>query len=360
VDTTRNEIVLQDETLKQIHVYDRLANTPPTAAMTEPKRIIGGPNAGIADNCGVYVDPKTGEIYSVTGDGDPLIVFDPNAKGDVPPIRELVTPRRMFGIGVDEETQEMFIATQWPAGVFVYRKRAEGKEAPLRIIEGDRTQLAGAHGVAVDTKNQALYVSNWGATSSLKEGMGYSGIPIWGEGEYRTWELLDRLQFFFKNGRFVPGSGRFSPPSILAFPLKGSGNIAPERAIQGSNTQLEWPAHMSIDMEHQELYVANVMGDSVLVFRAGDSGNAAPIRVIKGPRTEISRPEGVFYDARNQEIVVANWGNHRATVSARLADGDTAPLRRIRNAPEGTASPMLSHPGALAYDTERDQILVQQ
>jgi 6-phosphogluconolactonase (cycloisomerase 2 family) len=265
----------------------------------------------------------------------------------------------MFGIAADEDAQEIFISTQWPASVVVYRKLAEGREAPVRFIEGDNTRLAGSHGVAVDTKNQTLYVANWGSASRLPEGMGYSGIPIHGEGEHRTWELIDGLQFFFRK-KFIPGSGSFSPPSILAFPLKGSGNIAPERMIQGPNAQLDWPAHMSIDMERQELYVANLMEDSILVFDATASGNVAPIRVIKGPKTSIDHPEGVFFDARNQEIVVSNFGNHSATVYPRLANGDVAPIRKIRNAPEGTPSPMLSHLGSMAYDSKRDQILAQQ
>ena len=37
VDVANNEIVLQDENLFQIMVYDRMANTPPTARLTEPK-----------------------------------------------------------------------------------------------------------------------------------------------------------------------------------------------------------------------------------------------------------------------------------------------------------------------------------
>ena len=173
------------------------------------------------------------------------------------------------------------------------------------------------------------------------------------------WQLPDAMQYFFRD-RFVPGSGRFNPPSILAFPLKGSGNIAPERVIQGSKTQLDWPGHMSFDEEHQELYVANLMDDSVLVFRAGDAGNAEPVRVIKGPKTEIDHPQGVYFDADNQEILVSNWGNHRATIYPRLASGDVAPIRRIRNAPEGTPSPMLSRLGGMAYDSKRDDILAYQ
>ena len=49
-------------------VHGRLDNTPDRATLTEPKRIIGGSNTRVAMNCGVYVDPVTGDIYSVNGD----------------------------------------------------------------------------------------------------------------------------------------------------------------------------------------------------------------------------------------------------------------------------------------------------
>src|SRR3989442_15055326 len=54
VDAAHNEIILQDENKGQIMVYDRLENTPPRAALSEPKRIIGGKNPKVAMNCGVY------------------------------------------------------------------------------------------------------------------------------------------------------------------------------------------------------------------------------------------------------------------------------------------------------------------
>src|SRR6266699_3881160 len=43
LDVARDEIVLSDENLAQILVYNRLENTPTTAQLSEPKRIIGGP-----------------------------------------------------------------------------------------------------------------------------------------------------------------------------------------------------------------------------------------------------------------------------------------------------------------------------
>ena len=42
VDPVNNEVVVTDENLFQVLVYDRMANTPATAKMTEPKRMIGG------------------------------------------------------------------------------------------------------------------------------------------------------------------------------------------------------------------------------------------------------------------------------------------------------------------------------
>ena len=42
LDLANNEVILQDENHFRILVYDRTANTPPTATLTEPKRIIAG------------------------------------------------------------------------------------------------------------------------------------------------------------------------------------------------------------------------------------------------------------------------------------------------------------------------------
>ena len=113
VDVERNEMILQDENLFQILVYDRTANTPPTATMTEPKRVIGGIETHIEFNCGLYVDQASGDIYSVTNDTiDTLTIFSREKRGNTSPTRELYTPHGTFGIAVDEGREEMFLASQ--------------------------------------------------------------------------------------------------------------------------------------------------------------------------------------------------------------------------------------------------------
>src|SRR5215471_19413206 len=47
VDPVRNEIIVQSP--RKLMVYDRLANTPPKAALTEPKRVIAGPKTQMSD-----------------------------------------------------------------------------------------------------------------------------------------------------------------------------------------------------------------------------------------------------------------------------------------------------------------------
>ena len=353
VDVTRDEIILEDENLGRINVYNRLDNTPPQAAMTEPKRIIGGSRAKINLNCGVYVDPFSGDIYSVNGDTtDWMTVWTREQKGNVPASRELQTPHRAFGVAVDEDTKELYITIEHSPAVVVYRKTAQVREAPIRILEGDKTQLADVHGIALDTKNQLLYVSNQGATARNLSNVGWArvlknGVP--------TWEIPQQGDAW---RNFVPGSGTFLPPSITVYPLKASGDTPPVRVIQGPLTRFNWPAHISLDVEHNELFVANTITDEILVFRSNDNGNVAPIRTLKGSRTYLKNPHGVFVDVKNNELVVANFGNHSSTIYSRSASGDTPPLRIIRAAPPDTPAPMFGNIGSLTYDTKREELLV--
>ena len=325
VDTNSNEVYLQDENLFGYKVFNRLDNTPPHASFTEPKRMVGGINTKLEFNCNLYVDPNNGDVYSVPNDTvDMLVVFPRDAEGNVAPKRMLETPHRTWGIAVDEEAQELYLTVQHPPEVVVYRKMASGDEQPLRILRGANTQLEDSHGITIDTKNQLMYVSNHGATSSAQ----------------------------------VRGSGRYAPPSITVHPLQASGDTPPVRIIEGPKTQLNWPAEVALDPERQELFVANDGGNSVLVFRATDNGDVAPIRIIAGPKTGILNPIGLFLDTKNQELWVSNMGNHSATVYPRTANGDVTPLRTIRSAPAGKLALAIGNPGAAGYDTKREEILV--
>ncbi len=340
IDPVRHEMILQDENLFQIMVFDRTATSKP-GGITKPKRIIGGPKTKVNFNCALYVDVKNGDIYSINNDVvDTMSVFSRESKGNLPPTRALKTPHRAYGLAVSEPRDELFIAVQHPPRVVVFRKGADAKEAPLRTLGGAHTGLADPHGIAVDTKHGVMYVSNHGAYSVSREGM---------ESEHEGGINRENM---------IAGSGRYQPPSITVHALTASGDAPATRTIAGPKTQLNWPSTMAYDEQHDELFVANDVENAILVFRGSDSGDVAPTRVLQGARTGLKNPTGVALDLVNRELAIANMGNHTATVYPIDAQGDVAPKRIIRAAPDGKIAQMIGNPGALTFDTKREEVLV--
>jgi hypothetical protein len=344
VDPVRNEIVLQDQNLFQIHVYDRTAAAPSDAEISRPKRIIEGPNTGIEFNCGLYVDRQNGDIYSVSNDtSDTLLIFGHDASGDAHAKRTLHTPHGTYAIAVDEANGEMFFTVEHDNAIVVFRKDAKDEDRPIRLIQGDLTGLADPHGIALDMTRGLMFVANHGSTHLVRPDLGPPPVSP-------HWPLT--------RGYAVPGSGRLEPPSIAVYARTARGDAKPVRMISGPATKLNWPAQIFFDQAHDELFVANDGDHSVLVFSGTAAGDAAPIRVVKGSRTGLANPTGVWVDTMHDEIVVSNMGNHSATVYPRTGTGDVSPLRIIRAAPAGKTALGIGNPGALAYDSTRDQLLV--
>jgi hypothetical protein len=67
---------------------------------------------------------------------------------------------------------------------------------------------------------------------------------------------------------------------------------------------------------------------------------------------------GVVVDHKNKELWVANFGDHTAVVFDLKASGNAAPKRIIRNAPRGTPTVGFGNPMALAFDSNREEIVV--
>jgi DNA-binding beta-propeller fold protein YncE len=347
VDAERNEVVFTDESLFQVLVYSRTENTPRGVSTSTPKRTIAGENTNIEFQSSVWVDPKTGEIYAVNNDTrDTTVVFGPGADGDVEPVRSLHTPHGAFGIVAAEPHGELLLAVQHDSAIVAYQKQSTEKDAPVRLLQGDRTRLADPHGLAYDAREDVIFVTNFGAKHSVSE----SGQVTSRRAPRSNWPL-DR-------DAAVPGSGTINPPSITVYPRTASGDSAPLRVIEGPDTQLNWPTAVAFDPGERELFVANDATHQILVFDAAANGNVRPKRVIEGPATELANPTGIVVDAKNRELWVANFGGHSGTAYDLGASGNAAPKRIIRNAPEGTPSLMIGNPGAVAFDAKRENILV--
>ena len=337
VDTINDRVFMTDPNRHAIWSYARGAASIGGQPVT-PLTGIRGPATGMMFIAGVAIDPEAKEVYTVDNDiGDRMMVFPYDADGNAKPTRALNVPHQAWGVSINAARREIAISVEGPRQIVVYRQDAAGDDKPLRMIRGPKTGLGDPHGVVFDAKTNEIVVANHGNQNGRET---LPGAVSGGRGA----------------GTFV--GGRFDEPSITVYEGEATGDVAPIRRIQGTRTGLNWPMAISVDSQHDEIAVANSGDSSIRVFSRTATGNVAPLRIIKGPRTGIHGPMGVTLDMKNDELWVANYGDHTALVFARGASGDVAPKRIVRNAPEGSPTVGFGNPGAVAYDSKRDEILV--
>ena len=150
--------------------------------------------------------------------------------------------RAMHDIQYDEVNDEIVIANPFAQAILTYRGGADGEEAPIRILQGPRTQLTSPDfGVDVDSVHDELFVAE-----------------------------ADR---------------------ISVYPRAANGDVAPIRVIQGPKTRLSMGARgMAVDPINNVLAVISEESDDfgdgrILIFNRTDEGDVAPQRVIGGPKT---------------------------------------------------------------------------
>ncbi|MGH9932277.1 MAG: hypothetical protein ACREA9_24005, partial [Pyrinomonadaceae bacterium] len=268
---------------------------------------------------------------------DSLMVFSYDDEGNRKPKRALVIPHGSWGISLSQTRNELTMSVQDGSNnaVVTYNRDAAGFDPPTRVLQGRNTLLADPHGIYLNDRDDELVVANWG-----------------------SWNVtLGRYTTATRDPVELPG-GSFREPSIAVFDATAAGDAKPLRMIQGPATQLDWPTGIDVNLDADEIVVANNTDDSILFFHRKDSGNVKPFRVIKGNRTGVNRPIGVAVDKKNNELWVANFGDHTALVFDLNARGNAAPKRLIRNAPKGTPTSGLGNVQTLAYDPKRDELLV--
>jgi DNA-binding beta-propeller fold protein YncE len=354
VDPDNDRVVMADSGRKGLLMYDRTAGLPAAAdQVTKPIADLRGDKTEIGFVAGVTLDRARKEKYTINNDGgDKVVVFDYDATGNVAPKRELTVTHQAWGVALNRARDEMAVTIEINNMIEIYGREATGKTKPRRVIKGDKTGLADPHGLSIDNDRDEIFVANHGNWTSMttfdadasdekKPGAGGPAAAPRSEG-----------------GRPTPKGGRFLWPSIRVFAGAAKGDVAPIRAIEGAKTGLNWPMSLDIDTKNDEIAVANSGDNRVLIFHRSDKGDAAPIRAIGGSNTGLSGPMGVAIDNKNDELWVTNYGDHTALVFSRTATGNVTPKRIVRNAPAGTASVGFGNPGAVAYDSKRDEILV--
>ena len=327
VDPIRDEVVLQDTNLFGIKIFNRTDNTPPDGEPAKPQRVIEGPKTQNEYNNGLYIDPANGDIYSVAMDtADNMIVFSHDSVGDVAPIRKLRTPHRNFATGANASKGEMYITIQYPPKVMVYSKTATGDDKPLRVLEGEHTLLYDTHGIAIDEKRNLMFVGSWGNSSNYKvagSGKFYppsiNVYPLDASGDTAPLRVIQgpKTQLDWAGGITLdPDTGELYVAndvggSILVFKGTDKGDVAPTRIIKGSKTGLNHPAGISVDSKNKEFWVSNMGNSTATCYSLKANGDAAPVRTIRSAplgrqSVKFGKPQAVAYDSKREMYLVPN------------------------------------------------------
>ena len=208
----------------------------------------------------------------------------------------------------------------------VYRREASDREKPLRVLEGEHTGLYDAHGLAIDLKKKLMFVGNWGNASDYRvagSGKFYSPsitvYPLDASGDTAPLRVIQgpKTQLDWFGGMSLdPDNGNLYVAndvgnSILIFKETDQGNVAPSRIIKGPKTGLSHPAGISVDAKNKEFWVSNMGNSSATCISLTANGDAAPVRTIRSaPAGRVSlkfgKPQAVAYDSKREEYLVPN------------------------------------------------------
>jgi DNA-binding beta-propeller fold protein YncE len=290
---------VNNDTVDRLVVFSREArgNVP-------PDRIIHTPHT----TYGIAVDEAHQELFLTVQEAAAVSVFRKMAADHEPPLRALQGNRTLLadphGIAIDPSRDLLFVANfgsvaehdasiaargggdyfslsekpNWPLGresavpgtgkylpasITVYPRDAAGDVAPIRVIQGPKTQLNWPTALAIDPKRGEVFVAN------------------------------------------------DTGDSILVFDVTASGDVPPKRVIAGPRSMVKSPTGVFYDWEHDELWVSNFGNHTATVYPATASGDVAPLRVVRSAPSDVGTPNignayAPAYDSKRDQILVPN------------------------------------------------------
>lgn len=171
-----------------------------------------------------------------------ISAFASSANGNAPAARVIEGQATLQGrtdheIGLDALHDEIVAANPFAQAILIFRGGASGEEAPVRVIQGPKTQLGYTDNVTVDGVYGEIYTA-----------------------QFRT-------------------------DAILVYSREPAGDTPPIRIIHGPKTKLDRPERISVDPVNDLLAVTTIQG--LWIFNRTDNGDVAPKWIIAGPKTGI-------------------------------------------------------------------------
>ncbi len=222
----------------------------------------------------IRVDEIHDEIFVTNPFAQAILTFRGDADGEEAPIRIIQGPKTQLKspdrLDVDPVHNEIFVPNNRDA-ILVFRRDAQGDVAPIRVIRGPDTQLTGVRAVAVDAVNNLIIAGTDRRTAGTQSG-------------------------------------------LVIFNRTDDGNVKPLRMIIGPSTgiiritqmQVYSPGGWIVASQPGPVDQQSPEGSFIGVWSIYDDGDVPPKWVIGGPRSTLRKPRGVALDPENRELIVAD------------------------------------------------------
>ncbi len=236
--------------------------------------------------------------------------------------------RTMHAIRYNAVRDEFYVGTPFGQALLTFRGGANGQEAPIRIIQGPKTELESPDTLEVDPLHEEL---------------------------------------------ITPESNK-----VMFYPLAANGDVAPLRVFR-SPAKNGWRAAggIAVDPIHNVLVLAGtVLGDAkkgysspygdareaLLIFDRLAEGEAQPLRVIRGPHTGMHAIRQMEIQPKGGWIVISQMtaGNLPEPEGTYIGaysindSGDLPPRWKI----EGKPSHIMKKPHGIALDPNHKEVIV--
>jgi hypothetical protein len=222
--------------------------------------------------------------------------------------------RTMHSIEYDSINDEIIVPQQFGQAILTFRGDANGEEPPVRVIQGNQTQLVAPDRLAIDLVHDEIFVP----------------------------DIL----------------------KILVFPRHGRGNIAPIRTLTIEDSG---PADTLAVDGVNDLLIAGKSSQTteLMFFRRTDRGRSRPIGCIRGPKTGLTTIRNIRVYPEKGWILVAQDGVERA--DGREDEGNPSFIAIFHISDRGNVAPrwtiggpngLLKKPRAVALDPENKTIIV--
>ncbi len=328
-------------TYNVVQVYDWGTDAPFTA----PTRVISRAAAASSSDrldrpAGTVIAHDHGELYVVDSFRDRIHVIELDAEGEVDaPTFEATGLINPVAVAYSETQQELYILNDYPAAIYVFSRSTplSGSVTPVRIIEGDNTQMDSPMALVYNPDEDTILVAssdkkiltfdraasgNAHPLRVVTTPYGLSGIDLReAEGEIlashrsggvlgysvgssdSTGVTLTRDIDIDYDGSTVTYAIHASEEMqeiavlvkdrIFMFDIDADGLTAPLRVIGNTLNGLVYPKSLSVDRANNRLHVADNI--NLMTFDLGETSPTLPVDVVVGYFSAAAvGPDGLF------------------------------------------------------------------